>query len=67
MMLGAHLLFCQMSPKQVWNPHLSAQQLSCFLGVTWHGAAFHGLCVQGVEILILLAALFLPSLASVSL
>jgi hypothetical protein len=39
---------------------------SCFLSVTWHGEAFHRLGVQGVEVLILLGALFLPSVAPVS-
>jgi uncharacterized membrane protein YqaE (UPF0057 family) len=32
----------------------------------WPGEAFHGLGVQNVEVLILLAALFLPSVASAS-
>jgi hypothetical protein len=36
------------------------------LSVTWHGEAFHRLGVQGVEVLILLAALFPPSVAPVS-
>jgi hypothetical protein len=48
MMLGAHLLVCQMSPKQVWSQHLAAWQLSCFLIVTWHGKAFHVLGLQGI-------------------
>jgi hypothetical protein len=52
-----------MPPKQVWSQHLEVQQLSCFLSVTWHGEAFYGLGVQGVEVLILLGALFLPSVA----
>jgi hypothetical protein len=39
-----------------WKP-------SCFLSVTWCGEAFQGLGVQSVEVLILLAALFLPSVA----
>jgi hypothetical protein len=64
-MLGAHLLFCQVSPKQVWNQHLAAQQ-SCFLSATWHGEAFHRLGVQDVEGLILFAALFLTSVAPAS-
>jgi hypothetical protein len=38
------------------------RQPYCFLSVTWHGEAFYGLGVQGVEVLILLGALFLPSL-----
>jgi hypothetical protein len=36
MMVGAHLLVCQMSPMQVWRLHLAAQQPSCFLSVMWH-------------------------------
>jgi hypothetical protein len=32
----------------------------------WHGEAFYGLGVQGVEVLIFLGALFLPSVVSVS-
>jgi hypothetical protein len=43
-----------------------AWQPSCFLSVTWHGEAFHGLGVQGVEVLIFLAALFPSSVAPVS-
>jgi hypothetical protein len=62
-MLGALLLVCQMSPKQVWCQHLVAWQPSCFLSVTWYGEAFHRLGVQDVEVLILLAALFLSSMA----
>jgi hypothetical protein len=38
--------------------HLAAQEPSCFLSVTWYGEAFHRLGVQGVEVLIPLAALF---------
>jgi hypothetical protein len=44
---------------QWWEP-------SCFLGVMWCGEAFHRLAVQSVEVLILLGALFLPSVASAS-
>jgi hypothetical protein len=44
---------------QWWEP-------SCFLSVTWHGEAFRGLGVQAVEVLIFLAALFLPSMAPAS-
>jgi hypothetical protein len=43
----------------VWEP-------SCFLSVTWCGEAFHRLGVQDVELLILLGALFPPSVAPVS-
>jgi hypothetical protein len=52
-----------MSSKQDWSCHLVVQQHSCFLSATWHGEAFHRLGVQGVEVLIFLGALFLPSLA----
>jgi hypothetical protein len=63
MTLGAHLLVCQMSPKQVWSWHLMPW---CYLFVTWHGEASYGLGVQDVEILILLGALFLPGVAPAS-
>jgi hypothetical protein len=43
-----------------------AQQPSCFLSVTWHGEALYRLGVHGVKVLILLGALFLPSVAPVS-
>jgi hypothetical protein len=66
MMLGAHLLVCWMSPRQVWSQHLVAWQPSSFLSVRWCGEAFYRLGVQYVEVLILLAALFLPSVAPVS-
>jgi hypothetical protein len=62
-MLGAHLLVCQMSPKQVWSQPLAVWQPSCFLSVMWCGETFHGLGVQGVKVLILLAALFPASVA----
>jgi hypothetical protein len=32
----------------------------------WHGEAFYGLGVQGVEVLILLVALFLPTVVPAS-
>jgi hypothetical protein len=66
MMLGAHLLVCQMSPKQVWSQHLAAREPSCFLSVTWLGEALYWLGFQGVKILILLGAFFLPSVAPAS-
>jgi hypothetical protein len=66
MMLGAHLLVCQMSAKQIWSWHLVALEHSCCLSVTWHGEAFYRLGIQGVEVLILLCAFFLPSVAPVS-
>jgi hypothetical protein len=59
-------LVCRVSPKQVWSQCLVVWQLSCFLSVAWSREAFRGLGVQGVEVLILLAALFLPSVAPVS-
>jgi hypothetical protein len=65
-MLGAHLLVCQMSPKQVWSWCLVAMQPSCFLCVICHGEAFHGLGVQGVKILILTGALFPPNVVPAS-
>jgi hypothetical protein len=64
--LGAHLLVCGMYPKQVWSQCLAVQEPSCFLSVTWHGESFCRLIVQGIKVLILLAALFLPSVASAS-
>jgi hypothetical protein len=43
-----------------------AKEPSCFLSVTWHGEALYGLGTQGVEVLILLGDLFLPSVAPAS-
>jgi hypothetical protein len=43
-----------------------AQEPSCFLSVMWHGEAFHRLGVKGVKVLVLLAALFPPSVAPAS-
>jgi hypothetical protein len=65
-MLGAHLFVCQMSPKQVWSQRLVAWQPSCFLSVTWCGETFYWIGVQDVKVLVLLAALFLPSVAPAS-
>jgi hypothetical protein len=65
-MLGAHLLVCWMSPKQVWSWHQAVWEPSCFLSVMWHGEALQELGVQGVEVLILFGASFLPSVAAVS-
>jgi hypothetical protein len=45
---------------------LAAWELSCFLSVTWCGEAFHLLGVQCFKDLILLGALFLPSVVPVS-
>jgi hypothetical protein len=42
------------------------RQPSCFVSVMWLGEAFHGLEVQGVKVLILIAAFFLPSAAPAS-
>jgi hypothetical protein len=55
-----------MSPKQVWSQHLVVQEASCFLSIIWLGEALYGLGVQGVEVLILFGALFLPNVATVS-
>jgi hypothetical protein len=52
-MLGAHLLVCQMPPKQVWSQHLVVREPPCFLSVMWHGEALYRLGVQGIKILIL--------------
>jgi hypothetical protein len=60
MMLGAHLLVYQVSPKKFWSQHLAVQQPSWFLSVMCE-EDFWGLRVQDVEVLILFAALFLPS------
>jgi hypothetical protein len=43
----------------VWEP-------SCFLSVMWHGEALYRLGVQGIKVLILFGALFLPSVTPVS-
>jgi hypothetical protein len=56
-------LICWMSPKQVWSWWW---QPTCFLSVVWCGETLYGLGVQGIEVLILLSALFLPSVAPVS-
>jgi hypothetical protein len=55
-----------MSPKQVWSWWLVAQQPSYFLSVKCCGENFYMLGIQVVEILILLGALFLPSVAPAS-
>jgi hypothetical protein len=55
-----------MSPKQVWSWHLVALEPVCFLNVTQHGEALYGLGGRGVKVLILLGALFLPSVALAS-
>jgi hypothetical protein len=65
-MLGAHLLVCRMSSKQVWSRHLAVWEPSCFLSVMWHGESLYRLGVQGEVVLIFLGALFLPSVAPAS-
>jgi hypothetical protein len=65
-MLGAHLLVSQMSLKQVWSWLLVVAEPSSFLSITWCGEAFYRLGVHGVEVLILVCALFLPSAAPAS-
>jgi hypothetical protein len=67
MILGAHLLVCWISPKQVWSCCLAAWEPSCFLSVTLYGEALYRLRVQGVKVLVLLGALFPPSVALVCL
>jgi hypothetical protein len=59
-------LVCCMSPKQVWSWQLvvAAALLFSQCNVVWR--SFCGLVVQGVEVLILLGALFLPSVAPAS-
>jgi hypothetical protein len=64
--LFAHLLVCQMSPKQVWSQCLAVPEPSCFLSVTWCGEALYGLGLQGVEVLVLLSAFSLPRVAPAS-
>jgi hypothetical protein len=60
-----------MSHRQVWSWRWWWQwqwrwQLTCFLSVTWRGEAFHGLGIQDVKVLILLDAVFLPSVVPAS-
>jgi hypothetical protein len=55
-----------MSPKQVWSQQLVVAEALLFSRVTWCGEAFYGLGVQGVEVLILLGALFSASMAPAS-
>jgi hypothetical protein len=66
MTIVAHLLGFWMSPKQVWSQCLAAPELSCFLSVMWYGEALYRLRIQGVKVLILLGAFFLPSMAPAS-
>jgi hypothetical protein len=67
MMLGTHLfglLNVSQAGSRGGNSGGWWQQLpTCFLSVMWHGEAFYGLGVQGVKVLILLCASFLPSVA----
>jgi hypothetical protein len=55
-----------MSPKQVWSWHLVVWEPSSFLSATWHGEALYVLGAQGFEVLILVGAFFLPSVATAS-
>jgi hypothetical protein len=55
-----------MFPKHFWSWRLVVRELSCFLSVMWCGEALYGVGVQGVEVLILLGALFPPSVALAS-
>jgi hypothetical protein len=68
-MLGAHLLgllnVSQASLELVTGGWWQ-QQTSCFLNITWQGKAFYALGVQAVKVLILLDALFPPSVAPAS-
>jgi hypothetical protein len=59
-------LVCRMSPKQAWSWYLAAVAAHLFsqCNVAWR--AFYGLGVQGAEVLILLVALFLLSVAPTS-
>jgi hypothetical protein len=59
LMLGAHLLVCWMSSKQVWSQCLEVWEPSC--NVAWR--RFYGLGVQVVQVSIFLGAFFLPSVA----
>jgi hypothetical protein len=52
--------------KQIWSQSLVAWEPCCFLSVMWHEEILYGLGVQGVKVLILLGALFPPSVAPVS-
>jgi hypothetical protein len=45
---------------------LVAWEPSCFLSVTFHVEGLYGLGIQGVKVLILFGALFLPSVAPAS-
>jgi hypothetical protein len=57
---ATYLLTCwSVSPKQVWNWHLVAWELSWFLSVMWCGEALCGLEVQGVGVLLILGGFFL--------
>jgi hypothetical protein len=65
-MLGAHLLVCQMSSKQVWSQPLVVVAALLFSQCNGHREVFHGLRVQDVKVLIFFAALFLPNMAPAS-
>jgi hypothetical protein len=69
MMRGAHLFgllnVFQAGSEPVLVATAVAMVAHNFLSVTWCREAFHGLRVQGVEVLILVGALFLLILAPV--
>jgi hypothetical protein len=58
-MLGIHLFGLSNVSHAGWRWCLVVQETFCFLSVSWCGEPFYRLGVQGVEILILLGALFL--------
>jgi hypothetical protein len=62
--LGAHL-FGLLNFSQS-GLELVAAAAHLFSHVTWHGEAFYRLGVQGVNVLILLGALFLPHVTPAS-
>jgi hypothetical protein len=68
--IGCCSLTQEMSLVDCYLPYfrqwLITHQLSCFLSVMWHAEAFYGLRVHGIKVLIVLDALFLPSVTPVS-
>jgi hypothetical protein len=65
-MLGTHLWSSECLPSRFGAGVWQWWQPTCFLSVTWHREAFHSLGVQGLEVLILLGALCLTSVALAS-
>jgi hypothetical protein len=67
---GAHLFVLSIDEQGGlewwWWQQQQREMAPNFLSITWHGKAFHGLGVQDVESLILVGALFLPSVAPTS-